>query len=555
MITIPRVASLLPYAAFLLTALMFFPSSGYDDSHITYWAAYTLAEHGQILNYNGEHLEQSSSLLHTILLAALYKLSGWSLPTIGGLFSIASATIAILLIGRLADKTATNKLAAKWLLATASAFVYWSTGGLEATMVSALTLFFLIAYFGFVKQCSTQSTIFITIAVFLYLVARPESIFVLLAFLAAIIMFRLMRGNNIKPDIILAMVSVTLFVLITTWRWNYFGSIFPQPVVAKIGDTTLLEKMLKGVDYICRSAREYPLLYLVPFVFIGFVSTLKKNTQHVQAAITTGSFLAAYTAFVIFAGGDWMKGGRLLVPAMPTLILLVLLVFHCALKRNNLVILLVALNITCTALFARNWSTSDSLFSANTTWPEQPGGIHYSFFEYKNRVHTRDIYFVNNVTPVIDSYINAMPDKNFRIMSGQAGMVPFYLFRPFYGKLQFIDGHGLASKDFTDCSVASRWGRRSTGIDFRYEKFIKNLDALGTECNITPPEFIFDLDNPIMTNSRFLSENGYVIIYMQGGELCGGEPFPGGKIRLGQFFAVRQDIYDAHPLPKTTFTL
>src|SRR5689334_2064756 len=61
---------------FLLVAVLhgalLYTASGHDDSHITYWAARTLAASGEILNYNGERIEQSSTLLLVLLLAAAH---------------------------------------------------------------------------------------------------------------------------------------------------------------------------------------------------------------------------------------------------------------------------------------------------------------------------------------------------------------------------------------------------------------------------------------------------------------------------------------------------
>ena len=45
-----------------LVGLLLFSSTGHDDAHITEWAAYSLARFGEILNYNGQRFEQSSSL-------------------------------------------------------------------------------------------------------------------------------------------------------------------------------------------------------------------------------------------------------------------------------------------------------------------------------------------------------------------------------------------------------------------------------------------------------------------------------------------------------------
>ncbi len=46
----------------IAVGLVIYTSTGRDDAHITLWPAYTLAERGEILNYSGERLEQSSTL-------------------------------------------------------------------------------------------------------------------------------------------------------------------------------------------------------------------------------------------------------------------------------------------------------------------------------------------------------------------------------------------------------------------------------------------------------------------------------------------------------------
>ncbi|MDY6991315.1 MAG: hypothetical protein SVR94_01745 [Pseudomonadota bacterium] len=62
--------------AFLHGLFLYGAATGRDDPYITYWAAQALSSFGHIINYNGVALEQSSSLLHVILLAVLHYFSG-----------------------------------------------------------------------------------------------------------------------------------------------------------------------------------------------------------------------------------------------------------------------------------------------------------------------------------------------------------------------------------------------------------------------------------------------------------------------------------------------
>jgi hypothetical protein len=77
--------------AILLIAL--FSSAGYDGSYISYWAAYTLAEFGELLNHSGERVEISVSLLHVLLLALVHKLTSLSFSLLGGVLGIVFAVL------------------------------------------------------------------------------------------------------------------------------------------------------------------------------------------------------------------------------------------------------------------------------------------------------------------------------------------------------------------------------------------------------------------------------------------------------------------------------
>jgi hypothetical protein len=67
-------------------------STGHDDSHITFWQAHTLLAEGQLLNYNGERLEQSSSLLAIVLTALLSLLTPLSIVNSGYLINLLECT-------------------------------------------------------------------------------------------------------------------------------------------------------------------------------------------------------------------------------------------------------------------------------------------------------------------------------------------------------------------------------------------------------------------------------------------------------------------------------
>ncbi|NBT95911.1 MAG: hypothetical protein EBT47_13150, partial [Chloroflexi bacterium] len=144
-----RVWTVVPYALFLSVGGFLFPSAGRDDAFITYWAAHAIARFGEIVNYDGDRVEQSSSLLHTVILGILHAVTGVNLPTLGVTVSAGAAAIAIWLIGRLADIIGTPRTLAQVHLATTTPFLYWAFGGLETTLNAAAVIAFLIAYYAY----------------------------------------------------------------------------------------------------------------------------------------------------------------------------------------------------------------------------------------------------------------------------------------------------------------------------------------------------------------------------------------------------------------------
>src|SRR4051812_43111323 len=82
---------------FLLFGFGLFESTGRDDVYITFWPAHTLATQGQVLNYNGEAVEQSSSLLYVLLLGALCWISRLEPHQIGLAVSVLLGLAAIVL--------------------------------------------------------------------------------------------------------------------------------------------------------------------------------------------------------------------------------------------------------------------------------------------------------------------------------------------------------------------------------------------------------------------------------------------------------------------------
>ena len=140
-----------PYIVFLSLGFFFFPSAGTDDNFITYWAAYTLSHFGEIVNYNGERIEQSSSLLHSLILAAFHYFSKFKIENIGNILSIFFGLVSLYCIGKLSQILRQDQFATTILAATSVPLLYWSFGALETSLLAAIVLVFIIAIIRFLS--------------------------------------------------------------------------------------------------------------------------------------------------------------------------------------------------------------------------------------------------------------------------------------------------------------------------------------------------------------------------------------------------------------------
>ncbi|MFP5304318.1 MAG: hypothetical protein ACLGI7_00660, partial [Gammaproteobacteria bacterium] len=185
-----RPALLHPYllgpVALLLIGGALFPSSGRDDVHIAFWSAWTLIEHGALLNYSGEALEQGSSLLHILLLALVAAITGLEIADIATPLSILFAALAVVEAGRLAQRLGASMHWAVALAATSTPLVYWAFGALESTLVAYIVTAFVRSSIEALAPSANEARPLMRAVLWgvLYLLARPEAVFVATAFVA-----------------------------------------------------------------------------------------------------------------------------------------------------------------------------------------------------------------------------------------------------------------------------------------------------------------------------------------------------------------------------------
>lgn len=537
-----------------------------DDAYITFWSAHILAETGEIVNYNGDRVEQSSSLAFVILLAVLAKLVPITLPTMGPLVSSAFGGGTVLLTQRLMSKlNPALSVYAGLLTGSATCLIAWSVSGMETTFQAFLGVWLLLAYARFMRSdLSAPVGLSACMATVLYIMVRPESVFVVLSVLlgmTALLCVRLKTaGNEKRKQTLTAMRRTGLLLLHTiltavalgAFRQFYFGDWFPQPVAAKVAGISM-SKAVVGFKYMLNNAwTSYDsAIWVLALLGIG-LNLLKsiKEARLCPVRIIVMLFTASYTAFIVLSGGDWMAGGRFLVPLLPATVIIALDILQLIkpqILMKVLIGVLVCIQIFAASLFARNeswggpmWATEhvDSiLLRDNTSW-----------FEAMQRHAYHDIIMTSRLADVIQR-VRLRKTGRISIMSGQMGQVAYYTTISNYSHVQMIDRWALVTRDFTDCPVTASNPKFSVGLVVGYDFFFKHIQELKEICGLEKPDIIWDWGGENFSTKSFVETNGYSVVYWQDGFVTNGSQwFPGHPARAREFIAVRGDILgpDSH---------
>ena len=241
---------LLPIAGLVGLSVSLFPSAGRDDAYITYWAAHTLREFGEIANINGAHIEQSTSLLHVLVLGAVSLVTRLAVPAIGPPTSVLFGVLTVVYTFEFARRYVGRwyAMGAAMIVATAAPFVYWTTGGLEGTMTALVATALLYHLTRYLERPGTgRPPAAVWVAMGAFLLARPESIFVIASVLLGMFVILRLRGMSVADDRLedyalairkvmwAALAGAVLMAAIFAFKTFYFGDWLPQPVAAKAG--------------------------------------------------------------------------------------------------------------------------------------------------------------------------------------------------------------------------------------------------------------------------------------------------------------------------------
>lgn len=541
-------------ALFLLAGFCLYGSAGHDDSHITFWASYTLKEFGEIVNYNGDRIEQSSSLLLTLLTALLASILRNDVVTTGYLLTMLAGAAALVMTWRLTTKQSQANMAfvATIILATSPAFLLWNTSGMESTLTALCLLWFITQWAELLSSDSTPSAGLVACVFFASLClisVRPEMITLVAAMAFALFLYRKIYhlGSSVQTVVFYSTLLLCICLLLG-FRYAYFGSLMPLPVSAKVSSLGT-EKLWYGSLYLLRyGIANITFLVSLPIALV-FLYSQKKNSKPDYYLLLSVFALLGYSGFILLSGGDWMQMGRFLVPVLPLAAFLCAVHFQGTTQRKWFGLVMIAailmLNIYSNYNTLKLESHGTPLWASYRISPQHQQ--QYSIFEQYNQEHVRDMDAIDTLDQTLDALINKN-HQTITVMSGQSGMVFFYTAKKYFktgdnNPVHFYDSRSLIEDSLLKCALLDDVPRSSQGLYFDFDGFFARQPALTNDCGIPRPDILYDINDMSRQLPERMSAQGYTLIHKEGGKMVDNKStLPANTLPAVNFVMVKNDL-------------
>jgi hypothetical protein len=521
----------LSWCMLILAGFLIHGASGHDDPHINFWFSHTLLEQGQLVNYNGDRVEQTTSLLLVLMTALSGLLLPFDLVTCGYLVDVISAFGCCWLITVLAKRFC--PVVSVWpaiLMLMSNSFMLWTFGGMGAVLAAFVVLCGAAVWWSYVESPRLGVRQYASLAgvTFALVLVRPEMPLIILACAISLLV---LHANDKKRRIRflhIFLISLSGFLLLLAWQKFYFSSWLPLPVMAKqAGDRSLLSKLDVGFVYLTFSSIFNPVTLVLalstPFVFWNFYKQSMGmpagdfSPTIVTALLILVLFSGAYCGFAWASGGDWMQGGRFLVPVIPVSSLLVFTVAALLVRRKAILNLFFLLLVFFGLCLLPGFVVRES--HGVPVWAQyrlKPADNRYSIFEKYNQEHLRDMAVISHLRNMIPPLYQQL-GRPVRLLSGQAGMVFYTLGKEFYGQVQFSDFRGLVEGGYTTCPLLENIHRNAMGLDWNYIQLFEMQPALQSVCNVQQPDIIYDVNHTFYDVPAVFDQAGYALIHQERG--------------------------------------
>ncbi|KYF55191.1 hypothetical protein BE04_10025 [Sorangium cellulosum] len=219
-----------------------------------------------------------------------------------------------------------------------------------------------------------------------------------------------------------------------------------------------------------------------------------------------------------------MTGGRFLSHALPLLVVVTMVGLSATLgsaRRVHIALVpLVAVNLVGVVALADSRSSGRpiwSTFGLREALKARVGDRDYSWFELANKPHLRDTTITDVVLDAMREIKAKKPEHRFVVMSSQAGMTAYHVFKEHYGSAEFIDTCSLATRDFPTCLPPGVLSRRRIGMVLNFRTYFDKQAMIDQRCGTRRPDVVFDHSGRGV--EAILERKGYSIVYRQRGPI------------------------------------
>jgi arabinofuranosyltransferase len=403
-----------------------------DDAFITFrYVKNFVHGHGLVFNV-GERVEGYTNFLWAMLLSVF----NWLSPNIdllpvaqalGILFGIATIVMVIASSWRSHGEAGFSGLLAGAFLAFNSAFVAWSTSGLETILFTFLI--FAASYVYLHPPKSDKNGLVAPLLFALASLTRPEGFFFFAITTLHLFITEIRAGKKVINGRILRwlLAFAVIYVPYFAWRYSYYGQLLPNTFYAKVGSG--LQQYIRGARYLFSYARESGIFV---FLFALFVFLKKDRGQWLNLLLLQ---MVCYLAYVVYVGGDGLGFYRFVVPVAPHIYILVqegmIDLYRWGQRRIPAssarwlaipALLLVALSF----VFTGRQTLLVVPFRQSHRWYEPQSGLSFPGIGSDHPYLWFDDYFVERLA-VAARWLEGNADANAVVAATPAGAISYYM--------------------------------------------------------------------------------------------------------------------------------
>ena len=300
-----------------------------DDAYISFRYSKNLAQ-GQGFRWNpgGEKVEGYTNFSWVLIGALGFLLLPDRLPQLmsglGMVFLLATIWIFFRMLALQFPEKRLVAFSGVFFLVASGPLVLWSTSGLETMLFAMLTAAGFLSFMQYQQTGKDSYYRQIWLFSLLLFLTRPDGI------IFAVLMggyFLFWQKNLFRRERLLPFLTVFLipFLVYNVWRICYFGNWLPNTFYAKATGAAF-NQIKKGGLYFFNFSLTF-LLPLVPLVLYLLLRRKHGATAKSHFKTVALFFLAMFTVYIIFVGGDYMAMYRFFVPLLPLLYLLITIEF------------------------------------------------------------------------------------------------------------------------------------------------------------------------------------------------------------------------------------